>query len=125
MKQSGLSLIEVIIAVAIVAVAALAAAMIQANTIRSTGKAVAIQKVTKLAEQELELRRQITPSAGTNLSCSSTVASGYVCQVNVLGCQLNAGTLTCSTSVTTPVAYQINVAVSGPKGDAIQLRTIY
>jgi prepilin-type N-terminal cleavage/methylation domain-containing protein len=125
MKQCGLTLLEVVIAIAIIAVAVLAAAMIQANALRSSGKATAIQRVTKLAEQELELRRQIVPTAGTNLSCSSTVASGYTCQVDVLGCQLSAGALSCSTGVTTPVAYQINVLVGGPKGDSVSLRTVY
>lgn len=125
MKQTGLTLLEVIISIAVIAVAVLAAAMIQANALRSSGKATAIQKVTKLAEQELELRRHIVPTAGTNLNCRNSVATGYTCKVDVLGCQLNAGALSCSTSVAIPVAYQINVLVNGPKGDSIQLRTVY
>ncbi len=125
MKTQGLSLIEVMIAIAVVAVAAFAAFTVQANSIRSSARAQAIQQVTKLAESEMELHRQVVIAAGSNQTCQNNMPSGYTCTVAVQYCNLTSGSLSCALSgVSSPVARLVNVQISGPHAQSVSLKRV-
>lgn len=125
MRTVGLSLIEVIIAVAVVAVAAFAAFMVQANSIRSSARAQTIQRVTKLAESEMEINRQVVSAAGSNQICQNTMPRGYSCNLTIKYCNLSSNALSCSLSgVSTPVARLVDVQITGPYSQNVSLRRV-
>lgn len=127
MKSStGLTLIEVLIAIVVLAVGVLAAAAMQTTALRASNDARAIQGVTKIAEAEIEFRRQIdlTTPAGKGTTCKTAVTTGYTCVVDVLPCSLSATALSCSSSASAPVADQATVTVDGPRSKTITLRTV-
>lgn len=127
MKSStGLTLIEVLIAIVILAVGVLAAAAMQTTALRASNDAQAIQGVTKTAEAEIEFRRQIdlTATAGQQPTCKTAVATGYTCVVSVVPCSLSAGALSCSSGALSSVADQATVTVNGPRSKTITLRTV-
>lgn len=125
-SETGLTLIEVLIAIVILAVGVLAAATMQTTALRASNDARAIQGVTKTAEAEIEFRRQIdlTATAGQEPTCKTTVATGYTCVVSVVPCSLSAAALSCSSGVSSPVADQATVTVNGPRSKTITLKTV-
>lgn len=133
MKSSaGLTLLEVLIAIVVLAVGVLMAASMQTTALRASSDATAIQGVTKLAENEIALRRQInlatSPGNSTTCRSMSPVPTGYTCQAVIRPCQLtgtaSSAALSCSTSVLNPVADQATVTVSGPRAKTVTLRTV-
>lgn len=125
----GMTLLEVLIAIAVLAVGVLAAAAMQTTALRASNDARAIQDVTEFAEREIELRRQfdLSSTAGKSTTCTSVtpLPTDYTCNVEVRNCQLSGTALSCSTgSVTTPVADQITVTIGGPREKTITLRTV-
>lgn len=125
MKSSaGLTLLEVIVALVVLAVGVLLAATMQTSALRASSDASAVQGVTKFAEAEIELRRQIdlTASAGKAPTCITSVTSGYTCQVEVRACQLSGSSLSCSG--TGSDADQVKVTVSGPRSKTVALTTV-
>lgn len=138
-SDTGLTLIEVLVAIVILAVGVLAAATMQTTALRASNDAKAIQGVTKLAEGELELRRSISLSTfpGNSTDCQSVdkdadgkpkVPTGYTCGVVIRPCGLSSTTppaLSCpATGVSNPVADQATVTVNGPRSKTIALKTV-
>ena len=121
-QQTGLSLIEVMIAIMMIAVAVIAAAGLQGAALKNTAKAQAVNEVTKIAENELSLQRQ---SDSGDTTCSTDVPSGYTCSVSYVPCRIQSGAMTCSSTVTSGVrAYQISVSVADSRQNTISLSTI-
>lgn len=122
----GMTLLEVLIAIAVLAVGVLAAAAMQTTALRASSDARAIQDVTEFAEREIELRRQfdLNSTAGKSPTCTSVapVPTGYTCAVEVRACQLSSSTLSCTGTGTD--ADQVVVIVTGPREKTITLRTI-
>lgn len=123
---TGLTLIEVLVAIVILAVGVLAAAAMQTTALRASSDARAIQDVTEFAEREIELRRQfdLSSTTGKSTTCTSVapVPTGYTCAVEVRACQLSGSTLSCTGTGTE--ADQITVTVTGPRGKTVTLRTV-
>jgi len=117
-STSGLTLIEVMIAIVVLAVGVLAAASMQTTALRSSNDARAIQAVTEFAERKIELLRQSEPTSGTT-DCSE---SPYTCTAVVRACQLSGSTLICTGSGTD--AYQITVTVTGLREKTVTLKTV-
>jgi prepilin-type N-terminal cleavage/methylation domain-containing protein len=128
MKSSaGLTLLEVLVAIVVLAVGVLMAAAMQTSALRASNDARAIQGVTKIAEAEIELRRQIdlTTTAGKATTCKTAVQTGYTCQVEVRPCQLSGTALSCTgVSSASADADQAVVTVTGPRSKTVTLRTV-
>lgn len=125
MKSSaGLTLLEVIVALVVLAIGVLLAATMQTSALRASSDATAVQNVTKLAEAEIELRRQVdlTAPAGKAATCITSVTQGYTCQVQVRACQLSGTSLSCMG--TGSDADQVKVTISGPRQKTVTLTTV-
>jgi prepilin-type N-terminal cleavage/methylation domain-containing protein len=134
-SASGLTLIEVLVALVVLAVGVLAAATMQATSLRASNNARAIQEVTKLAEGEIAFRRQanLTTSPGNLATCqsvSSLPTTDHTCQVAVRPCQLSSTTppaMSCpvgGVATADQVADQVTVTVTGQRDETITLRTV-
>lgn len=123
---TGLTLIEVLIAIVVLAVGVLAAAAMQTTALRASSDSRAIQGVTEFAEREIELRRQfdLNSAAGRSTTCTSVTPTptDYTCGVLVSACQLSGSSLACAGTGTD--ADQIVVTVTGLRGKTITLRTV-
>ena len=120
-KQHGLSLVEVMVAMVIIAVGVIAAAGLQTTALKNTTKAQTVNEVTKIAENELSLQRQMD---GSGDQCETQISSEYTCSVTVIPCNVQSGAISCSSSIATPKAYQISVNVTGPQQNSVSLSTI-
>ncbi len=78
-SQTGLSLLEVLIAFAVVSVAFLALAMSQVTGLRTTRDALDVSVARDIASQQMEKMRGLGYSAFKNCPTTSTVMS---CEVN-------------------------------------------
>lgn len=81
--RSGLSLVEVLIALAVLAIGIVALANLQASSLRFTSTAEELRTVTQIAEAELEWRRQ-TEIQPLSTDCESTVPNGFECTVAIV-----------------------------------------
>ncbi len=125
MKSSaGLTLLEVIVALVVLVVGVLLAATMQTSALRASSEAAATQGVTKFAEAEIELRRQLdlSTAASKAATCITSVTSGYTCQVQVRACQLSGSSLSCTG--TGSDADQVKVTVGGPRQKTVTLTTV-
>lgn len=139
--SSGLSLIEVVIAVAVLMIGVMAAAQLQGTSLRHTGLAQALNEVTRMARAELELQRHTAtiisdlaegeaaaPVETVVFDCVSTRPAGIdSCEVTVEPCtilQTSAATLVCGAEVPAPPAYRITVDVVGQRGAELSIATI-
>lgn len=145
-STAGFTLIEVLVAIVVLAMGVLAAAAMQTSALRASNDARAVQEVTKLAEREIALWRQIelrtfyatesSPAFETKCETKSTQEAKIdVCQVIVRPCRLDttAGTpptvaMNCPTSSSVApadrVADQITVTVTGLRNKTLTLRTV-
>jgi prepilin-type N-terminal cleavage/methylation domain-containing protein len=122
-KRHGFGLVEVIVGLAILSIGILAAAMLQVSSLRFSSQAEQIKTVTHIAERELEWRRQRDiPELLDNAPCATE--DSETCTVTITGCKIVDGLFTCASDLTSPVAYQILVSYTGPRGDAVTLRTV-
>lgn len=128
-SRSGLTLIELIIAIAIIAIGITAAIALQTSSLRYSSQAEIINHVTRAAEGEIEWRRQIsigTTSVGTK-KCQSIMPDTIVaCEVVILPCVLPAGTneFTCIDTVISPIAYELVVNVTGTRNQQVSVRSV-
>ena len=140
-SKNGLTLIEVIIAIAMLAAGVLAALAFQASTLRTNTNATIINQMTRVATSEMELRRQIEPTPDIT-PCFTDLPPGFAdpddavdqlraCRVEFEPCTFDIVVedgesvyrLRCGPSV--PIAtYRVTVFVEGPRGDQIQLQSL-
>jgi prepilin-type N-terminal cleavage/methylation domain-containing protein len=138
---AGMTLIEVVIAIAVLVIGVLSAAQLQAVALRNTGLAQAINEVTRAARSELELQRHTAtimsdlaageaavPVDAAVFDCTTRRTAGIsTCEVTVEPCtiaQLGSATLVCGAGVRSPPAYRITVEVAGRRGVAIAVSTV-
>ncbi len=129
MKTSaGLTLIEVMIAMAVLSIGVLAAASLQTTSLSASSKARIIQEVTNTARTEMERQRQFvrtgTGPAPASPSCLSTAPTGYTCTVTVVPCRIVSNALSCGPGNGTVLADQVTVRVVGPQASSVELRTV-
>lgn len=125
--QHGLTVVEVLIALVVLAIGVIAAAQLQASSLLFSSQAEAIKQVTRVAEAELQWRRQTALDLG-DTDCQSFVPPEFSeCRVEILPCVMPAGssTFTCSSRAISPVAYQITVQVTGRHQQSFSLRSIH
>jgi type IV pilus modification protein PilV len=113
--RSGLTLLEVVIAIVVIAIGVLAALGLQSTALRATGTARASQEVSKLAEAELAIRREMTLAPVTDQTCRTNVPTGYGCFVTVRGCFLASNTFTCTSTTQSTLSHLVTVRVTGPR----------
>lgn len=112
MGHAGLTLLEVVIAVAILAIGALAAAGLQASGLRATRAAQDMQRLNTVARSQVDVWRGANLT-GTVPSASDCSTSDIACIVEIRPCALSGSLLACDlTSVAQPVAHAISVEVS-------------
>lgn len=128
--HSGVTLVEIMIAVAIIAIIVLVIASMQGTALRANTQAQRLQTATSLAEAELELQRQRTQLGQLAAPCEieTTGLAGFdrfSCKVSAYPCRYFAGTLSCQANgVSDPVAYQLVVEVTGPADTRVSLQTV-
>ncbi len=125
----GLTMIEVVIAMAILSFGVLGAFALQTAALQGTRSAISAQDLANAARSELHIQsqfRRTTGSVVTGESCrTGVIASGLSCTVNVFPCSGSASSITCvSTNVTAVAAHQIVVVVTAQDGRTISLRTV-
>lgn len=124
--SSGLTVVEVLIALVVLAVGVMGAAQLQATSLRFTSQADLLKTSTQVAEAEVEWRRQTDLTMGLGMGCESHVPDGYGCEVDIVPCNAVGASLsfTCAPGLVNPVAYRISVTVDGARLDPFTLSTI-
>jgi len=128
-RDQGLTLIEVLIAIAILAVGIMAMAQFQAASLRNTAAAESINRTTRLVRGELEWQRQTALEPAT-LECSSLVPADFEsCEVLVEPCSLafaedGSSTFECGDGIS-PSSYRVTVTANGPRGQHLTLDTLW
>ena len=139
--DDGLTLIEVVVAVAIMAIGVLGAAQLQATALRNTAYAQALNEVTRMARAEVELQRHTAtvisdleegevaePVPTVTFDCVSERSPGIKsCVVEVEPCTialLPAATLICGSGVLSPPAYRVIVDVEGRRDVTLTVSTL-
>ncbi len=124
MKNQGLSLIEVLVAILLLAIGVIAAAGLQGTALNASNKASRIQTVTKAAESELDYHRQIDLEGVESEPCTTGAEN---CLVTVTPCDVivnaSSASFDCSATITDVKAYRVTVAVDGPNDADITLTT--
>ena len=82
-SRLGLSLIEVLIALAVLAIGVFALASLQASSLQYSSRAEELRIVTQIAEAELEWRRQ-TRIQPARTDCESIIPAGFQCSVEIV-----------------------------------------
>lgn len=127
-SRSGLTLVELMVALFILVVGILAAVGLQGTALRGTRSAVIAQELNNYAESELQIQREITRHSNTfvaNQSCQIVVPQGFECFVDVRPCELHVSELVCGNStVEHPAARQITVRVVGATNARFQASTV-
>ena len=112
-RHAGLTLVEVLIAIAVLAIGILAAVGLQTTSLQASSRARIVQEMTKVAESELAIRRSIV-STTADVACITPVGTGFGCAVVVTPCALGGGgAFTCPSA--SPSAHRITVTVTGPR----------
>lgn len=135
-SRGGLSLIEVIVAIAILAIGVLAAALFQTSTLRTNTDASLRVQATRIATTEMELRRQTfydpadedeAPRADGTIPCRTAVA-GFECSAVVQNCELAVAlagsSLDCASAGAEFTTYQISVRVTDPRGGVVEVASL-
>lgn len=125
--REGLSLVEVLVALVILAVGVIAAATMQTTALRATHRGNIAQELTRLADAELEMQRQLgTPTAGN--TCLGGAQTGFSCLTTVVPCKYVSASTDIECAASTPVAehiaYQTTVTVTGPNSDTFSLTSL-
>ena len=129
MRSSGLTLLEVVIAVAVLAVAVLAVFALQGTALRGTRGAVLSQEMANLAQSELQLQREFSRYVSAPVhgeSCRSGLPSdAFACTVDVLPFEMSGADIAFrDASVTDAVARQVDVVITGPGGATFRASTV-
>lgn len=131
--QGGLTLIEVLIAVALIAIGILAALAMQTTALQTTSRMTVTQTLTQVAFTELDFQRSIftatqEPSAG---SCNARMpdgleAAGYDCEVIVEDCEITSAGAVCGGAVTSdePNAFLVRISASRASGEEMSLSRV-
>ncbi len=123
-SQLGLTLIEILVSIMLLAIGVIAAAGLQGTALRASNKASRIQTVTKIAETEIDYRRQTDYKALDNAPCA-TNADG--CTITTTPCDViittSSATFDCSATIADIKAFKVTVAVDGPGSDDVTLTT--
>lgn len=126
----GLSLVEVLVAIAILAVGVLALAQFQAASLRNTALAEAISVTTRQVRGELEWQRQTAIDPFQDDCTLEDLPPGFTsCTVTILPCayvfdDAGGGDLVCDAGAS-PSTYRVDVTAVGPRGQELTLRTLY
>ena len=125
-RNAGLTVVEVLVALVILAVGVAGAVQLQAVALRMSSQAESIKTSTQVAEGEIEWRRQTEIVTGAAMPCASYVPDGYACDVTIEPCNAVGAnlTLTCEAGLASPVAYRITVEVQSPRTQAYSLSTV-
>ena len=141
-EKSGLTIIEVVIAVSVLAIGVLAMAGLQSSSLQGTRDASINQEIANLAYLELELQRsfrRVTEQEiggtcrtfiGDEVGEPGVVDKGqYTCAVRFYPCQWEGTGLKCleapqSVSSEDRVATQVTVTVTGPGGRRFAVSTV-
>lgn len=120
----GLTLVEVLIAVALLGVGVLAVAGLQVTGLRASRTARVMQQLNSVAVVELDAWRgaKLETQEPLRASCATTADDG--CSVEVLPCIVSGPDLVCDgRRVTEAAAYAITVTVRAD-ASAVELRTV-
>ena len=140
-RRAGLSLIEVLVALVILVVGVFAAVQLQAISLRNTGLADSISRVTRVVQSEIEWQRYTyldeTFEMGTQ-QCSTAAdeTEGFGrCEVAVAQCALSfpvdggRASLTCGSGdngeVITGAFFAVTVDAQGPRNQELTLTTLW
>ena len=121
--SNGLTLLEVVIAVAVLAVGVLAAAMLQASSLRATRAAQDLQGINLVARSQIDSWRgsRLTQTTVETFDCST---GSLTCEVVVRPCATAGGGLTCTlATVVDPSAHAVIVTVTSPER-SVALETV-
>lgn len=128
---AGLTLIEVLIAVAILAIGILGALALQTTSLQTTRQMSDVQALTQIAFRELEFQRSVFDgSPPADLDCDAGLAAvgasrGYVCDVVVVDCHVAAGQASCPPAGAGPEnAFLVQVTATGPTGGSVTLQRL-
>ena len=130
--RHGLTLIEVLIAIAVLAIGVLALAQFQAASLRNTALADGINQTTRLVRGELEWQRQtaVSPDVTDCEAALNGLPDGFTeCVVEILPCafvftEAGGGFLACDVD-SAPSTYRVTVTAIGPRGQELTLETLY
>lgn len=126
---AGITLVEVLIAIVVLAVGIATLVQLQANSLRHTTLAQALNETTRLVRGELEWQRQTALAPG-DIECSYLIPDGFSsCTVEITPCSLVFGesgpsSLVCGEEVS-PSSYMITVSAEGPMGTELTLSTLW
>lgn len=140
-QRAGLTLIEVVIAIAVMAIGIIAAAQMQASSLQNTALAQALNEVTRTVRAELELQRHTAtinsdleegeaaePVDTVEFDCLNPLAAGIgACTVVVEPCTIAltpSASLICGSGVLSPPAYRITVDAEGRRGVSLSVSTL-
>lgn len=132
-RSYGLTLIEVLIAIAVLAVGILGVAQLQGATLRSTALAQALNETTRAVRGELEWQRQTAVAPVDGGTCETVPDSFESCTVEVVACayvvdvDTGVATFACEpdVTVTTPSTYRVTVSAVGPRGQDLALSALW
>ena len=129
-SRYGLSLIEVVIAIAVLSSGILATVAFQTSTLNTNRQAQTINQLTRLAVTEMELRRQTLVEEAGTFTCVTTVPAGFDqddCSVEILPCTivvaLNGTDFACDSDGNF-ATFRLVVEASG-HGETVQLRSLF
>ena len=127
----GLTLIEVLIAVAILAIGILGALALQTTSLQSTRQMSDVQALTQVAFRELEFQRTTFDGLPPgDLNCEAGLATvgerqGFECDVVVVDCHVAAGQASCPPVGAEPEnAFLVQVTATGPTGGSVTLQRL-
>ncbi len=145
-RRSGLTLIEVVVALGMMAAGVMVAVAFQTSSIRTNTNSDLSQKLTRLVSTELDYWRQTVVVLGEDddtadlfadedsegaaggsfeRPCVTTVPDGFdqeLCTVDVDVCHINYGRPTTLDCTTGPAAlFRVTVTAQGPRGDTLSL----
>jgi len=128
--RRGLTLIEVLIAVAVLAIGILATVAFQTATLNTNRQAQTINQLTRLATTEMEIRRQtLVEEAGTS-TCLTAVPNGFAqgdCVVEIVPCTIvvaeNASDFACDAGGEF-ATFRLVVEASG-RGQSVRLQSLF
>ena len=127
--RSGLTLVEVLIAMAILAIGIMALAQFQAASLRNTALADSISQTTRFVRGELEWQRQ-TAVSPADVTCATLLPDGFAsCAVTIVPCAYGfttagGGALYCAEDAS-PSTYRVTVNAVGPRGQELTLQTLW
>ncbi len=126
-SATGLTLIEVVVAIAVLVVGIFAAVQFQVSSLRATSLSEITQQLSRIGQAEVEWRRQTAIDLGTH-DCQTFRPAEYPsCTVTMTPCVMLDGQygFTCNASVLSPIAYRVQVNVVGPREQQFDLESFY